>query len=116
MTAATANRARRAHAAGNTARDYYAHWADVQAELCRMQKRDAVAFLYSLDETNSWSWYGRNLHRLRTMRPADLATVLTYADPTGEAAANRADAQTQEDHGQSPNIAVVSEIQPPCKE
>ena len=66
-------------------------YALLQDALAPMTKRDAVDHLAALFPHRTRSWHHRNFERLMSLTPDQLGRVLTYADPTGEAAARRTD-------------------------
>lgn len=65
-------------------------YAQLQAALDDMTKRDAVDHLVSLFPHRPREWFRRNLARLMALTPDDLARFITYNDPTGETATRRA--------------------------
>lgn len=58
----------------------------LQDSIRGLSKKDAVAHLLDLFPHLSKSWTERNLGYLSALDPAGLASVLGYADPTGEKA------------------------------
>ncbi len=68
------------------------NYAQLQAELRGMSKRDAVDRLHEHADTKSRSWCERNLQHLMALDHETFARAIVYADPVGNAVAINRDA------------------------
>lgn len=69
-------------------RDY----ALLQDAIAGMSTRDAVDHLAAIFPHRTRRWFHRNLEALLALDADSFGRLLAYADPTGDAAANRIDA------------------------
>lgn len=83
MIAPTIPSTRRATPAGSITQD---QCAELQARIANLPKRDALPVIQATMPHLSKSWINRNFAYIVELEPDALSVVISYADPTGNAA------------------------------